>query len=247
MNLDGVIYELVVIQNQLGRVLDGPGLSAVESALARMKIQKPRRKRRGPGNASSWHLVIPPEQPLSFKETHIRSGHRLYVDLFCNVSEPVNGRPSDKHCVVVRVWALDQTLWYRKYLDCREVLEGVAAGSGKRVMLRFHFDYAQSDGRHPSFHMQIGGNPQEDEFCWHPKEIDCPRFVHYPLDLLMVCELVVANFYPDDYSRISKETTWIGALNKAQHEYIDPYLEHVSSFGKMEKESFLWHLWQWNG
>ena len=243
MNLDHVIQELVVIESRLGGLLDDLGKRAVRSALAGLHRAKDEaRASRRRHEPMPWRLVIRPELPLSFRPaTSLK--HPLRVDMFCDLSEPRHGFPTQNHNMVVRVWAIEKALWFRSDLDAKSVKDRVSGGLGRRVMLRFHFDCETPDDRHPRFHLQIGGVQHGDELCWYPSSLGEPRFLHHPMGLVAACEFVLASFYPKEYQEIAQEPTWKGVLRQAQEAYVKPYLDHLRSFE--EEHSFLWHVWQW--
>ena len=71
--------------------------------------------------------------------------------------------------------------------------------------------------------MQIGGVPNDDELCWHPKSFDIPRIVHYPMELFLACQLVAINFFPAKYHDIKQEISWNRQLLSTQKNILLDY------------------------
>src|SRR5260370_1397775 len=105
------------------------------------------------------------------------------------------GRILDSTAARVRVWALDKNLCYRADWDAERVREELNESLG-RVMLRFHFDLAEPPQSGPKYHIQIGGVPHGGELWWLPPSLNLPRIAHPPIDLVLACEMIAANFFP---------------------------------------------------
>lgn len=241
MTVDDIIDEVTVIQNRLSRVLDDAGrraLADVRSDLEQHRerhgsernptSRRPNGKSKRPRAVKPWRLIISPAQPLSFVPSkfgeHIK--HRLAVDIACDLSKPIDGKPSGKHNIAVRVWAVDVNLSFRADWDAVRLAKEIGA-VGRRVMLRFHFDFADAEQAGPTYHLQIGGKQHEGERCWYPDNIKVPRFVHHPVNLVTVCEFVVRTFHPTEYDSLCKETSWQLAVGRAQLCYLPAYFERI--------------------
>lgn len=83
-------------------------------------------------------------------------------------------------------------------------------------MLRCHFDLVNPKQDGPLYHLQIGGNPRAEEYCWYPKEFDLPRLIHQPLDTVLLCQLVIANYFPADYQEIRRDINWRWAVKSVE-------------------------------
>lgn len=231
MTIEQVLFELNVIRSRLADLLDEDGNRALAQAIADVENQrlarlpkkaKKKAKKRVP---RPWRLEIPLGTPLRFIPTEVTQDtrHRLSLDIACRIDEPRNGEPSGEHIICVRVWTDDLDLYFREDYDSDHIWEQIDAAGGRRVMLRFHFDFANPGQPGPKHHLQIGGVQHANEFCWFPDSLRVPRFCHHPLSLLMACEFVVRTFYPHVYQEISGEATWQGAIATAQGTYLSPY------------------------
>jgi len=141
VNLVTAKQELAVLKQRLSRtnLVTGTGLRALnELEAAADSLVRQRRMR-------NWTLAIDPSTPLEFRGTETRSTRlRLQVDLFGIISSTENGLPSGKHSITVRLWSLERKDWFDPHMDSAELVRNVERGLGRRVILRFRFDYARS-------------------------------------------------------------------------------------------------------
>lgn len=236
MTLDDALNDLQVIRHTLGTLLDERGRFAVEQAHQELQMQKEalrpvkgkkRKRKRKIRAVPFWDLEIPVGNPVVFKPCDRSQDVRfpLEVDLSCKISKLRNGRPSKEHNVLVRLWTDDETVWFRRDWDASRLENDIRDAGRRRVMLRFHFDFANPSQPGPAHHLQIGGNPEALEHFWIPKSLRVPRFCHHPMSLIMVCEFIVRTFFPNDYDSVRDERTWKGAIARAQREYLGPYYD----------------------
>ncbi len=253
MTIDDVISELQVILGRLKPVLDDQGKRSLESSIARMVLQaKSSKGGRRHRDRFPWDLTIPPASPISFRDTTKGEGvkHRVHVDISCHLTRHESGDPKAKHNICVRVWSREEAVWYRPLLDAESLGEKIRNGSKRRVMMRFHFDFADVEQGGPRFHLQIGGKQNsEEEACWHLETLNIPRFPHHPVNLLMVCEFVGRTFYPVEFAAIRDDAIWKGALGVAQSSYLVPFFLKSSIFQGLTRamirsdESYLATVW----
>ncbi len=239
MNVADAIRELVMIRERLSAVgvLENAGHAAVEDALRALRIQQKKR-------AAPWSYRIARERPLSLRLTDPSIvKHRMSIDVFADISQPLRCVPQKKQSVTVRVWCHDRSLWHDELLDAADMEKQVERAGGKRVMLRFRFDHDDPDDDHPWFHLQIGGQQAGGELHRMPANLARPRFLHHPMNLLMVCEFVVRHFYPREFAMLANEPSWRIALCKAQTSYLPRYLAHHAAYDPSCNSSFLNHMW----
>ena len=202
-----------------------------------------------PPRGTNWRLQIARDSPIRFREC-AEKRNSLSVDVFGSIEEPTHPSeglgshpPTLSGALTIRVWSRKVGHYYREGVDAIEIKQRVeenAAGTG-RVLTRFHFERAESTAIEPLYHLQVGGRLRDDEeFCWYPEWLKLPRFVHHPLNLILACEFVVANFFPDEYSKIREEPLWRKWVEVAQEEYVFHYYEAICRC-RNKKESIL-HL-----
>lgn len=195
----------------------------------------------GEGSGRRWGFIIAPSEPLRFVDREV-GGLWIRVDLFAKIywCEEFPDQPCEAN-IAIRVWALDEKVYFRSGWDANEIRDSVDRNAG-RVMLRFHFDLADRNQDGPRYHLQIGGNPQEGEFCWFPESLALPRFPHLPMDLILAAELIAANFYPEQYIDIRREPSWRHAVKTSQEHMCSKYLQTVSR-ALQEGKSMLDSVW----
>lgn len=170
-----------------------------------------------------WGYAISPDRSLLFRPVAVH-GTTVQPDLFCRIRwlDP-NDLPVELS-VVVRVWGLDRNVIYRPALDANEVQTALES-TGKRVMLRYHFDLANPGQSGPRFHLQAGGNAFPDELCWLHEAVAVPRIAHHPMDAMLACEMIAANFYGEDGRRAVEDPTVVGAIRDSQRSLLQRYYQ----------------------
>jgi len=207
------------------------------ATLASLEAQIHRQKSR-----PNWKLVIPVERPIRFREAK-KKHHFLRLDLFGCLEQEIDAGPKLKVRITLRAWSSDEDLYHRDGLDCVRTKLRINPERG-RVLTRFHFDSAEPDAFEPRYHFHVGGRYREDdEHCWYPEWLNVPRFSYHPMNLILACEFVVANFFPEVFREIACEATWRDALALAQREYVFPHFDFIARL-KTTEESLLQHLCQ---
>jgi hypothetical protein len=237
-------FTLRQLPEHLKDVLDDSARRVVEQAAASLDTVidkfrgKPKKKLK---NLSSWSFRIDRGEPLRFTPNTVR-GYRVQVDLFCETRWPADPNANlESHTMGVRVWALEKAICFRPDWDAAGI-EPQLPKSCRRVIMRWHFDQDNPGQDGPTHHLQIGGVPEGGEFCWLHSFLSVPRFACAPTDLVLACDLITANFYPDVFERIRKEPGWRALVQKSQAEFQEAYYsecEEVISHG----DSLLDALW----
>lgn len=188
---------------------------------------------------TGWGFSITRRDPLKFEQTTI-SEYPFRIDLTFELYWKNDG-PVRRN-IAIRLWALNSQMFFREEWDAERIRGG---SLNERVMIRFHFDLAGSDQSAPQSHLQIGGIPDENEYCWlHPK-IEKPRFPIMPMDLVLVCELIGATFYEErGFRKIHKSGRWRGEILKSQHTLLRNYFEGCLNALDNEKSILTEYLWQ---
>ena len=240
MNPGDVSQALVFLRDNFVSILE-PDAIQIISALntqVRLAMRASRGTQRGGG------YTIQRDKPLRFIAADV-NGYKLRPDIHCHVRWDGAGQPPSSRNLVIRIWSNQQGVMWREQLDAPDLREDLHEALG-RVMLRFHFDQHDSptDGvvelTHPIHHMQVGGVAGDDELCWLHQSITVPRFPYPPLDLILACELVCVNFFPDEYERIRVHDIWKGAINASEQSLLRPYYEACHRHLSMRLPGSLW-------
>ena len=194
-------------------------------------------KRRREKSLIKWEFTILREHPLMFKT----DDHKLKADVagivkgMGDIIEEVN--------TLLRIWCLDEKVYYREGIDGEEVKRKLAV-SGKRVLVRFHFDRRAANARRPEplYHLQVGGKSLDDECCWFPEDIDVPRFHFPPMDIVLLCELVLVNFFHKQSEELRKKPEWRSLVRKSQEIFQSDYFDKCSLHLRNQTDTLLGHL-----
>ena len=188
-----------------------------------------------------WGYSISPFEPLGFDLTEVDNLY-LKVDLFLKSYWGSNPAASPTSLnVVIRIWSLDEHLYFRKEWDAKRLSTGIDSNTG-RVMLRLHFDLANPAQPGPKYHVQIGGNPRENELHWFPESLGVPRILHPPMDLVLATELIAATFYPECYRNLKREPLWKSAIKTSQAHLLADYFDSARK-AVTDGNSFLETQW----
>jgi hypothetical protein len=184
-----------------------------------------------------WGYRIYPEYPLRFKPRTIK-GINLWVDLYCIVLWEEEEALPVKQDIHLRVWSDEIELIYRPDWDSEKVYKELTEG---RVMLRCHFDLANPGQPGPEYHLQFGGNPRENELCWFPETLRLPRLPYPPMDLVLICQLIAANFYWEEYVGFRETAEWINTLRRSQEYLLENH--HAGCLSALDQDLLVDYLW----
>lgn len=84
---------------------------------------------------------------------------------------------------------------------------------------RWHFDFANqsisSMQSGPLTHMQFGGHISGGNRN-NDYSLKVPRWTHPPMDLSLLCEVIVANFFPDKWDLIKDDPVWCESISLSE-------------------------------
>lgn len=225
---------MLVQQHYLGAYLEPGSKEAVLERVSQFRDFAQTSRRRRP---ITWQFSIPRERPLKFKENE----KRLQVDL----AGMIEGEGDDVKEVrtLLRVWSLDGTMCYRVGVDSDEVKKKFEQ-TGRRVIVRFHFDCRAPNVTKPEpiYHLQVGGNALDEENCWFPEQLEIPRFHFPPMDIVLLTELVLVNFFHQQSENLRKKPEWVSLVRKSQDAFQLGYFDVFHSCFKNISNTLLGHL-----
>lgn len=206
-------------QRYIGGFLAAEGKQVLKDAAGILQSQR---------GKTIWQFSIPKERPLTFRE----NPQRLQVD----VTAIIDGRRDQvvDMRTILRVWCLDKSLCYREGIDA-DLVRTRFDEAGRRVLARFHFERrsTKTERPEPVYHLQVGGVPLADENCWFPKQLKVPRFYFPPMDVILLCELILVNFFHEDSRDLREKPEWKKLVMKSQQTfqrtYFDDFYSHVNS------------------
>jgi len=230
-------YLEILAQQHLEGYLDaGSKATLIDRARAlRVSIQGKKRRRK-----IKWNFVIPRDHPLTFKINTVDS-KRLQVDVSCQI-EGCN-ETIHKHNVVLRIWSLDDDLSFRDGVDSDNLKAILEKVNWRRVILRFHFDLKEATAKsEPIFHLHIGGTQEDDENCWLPTQIKVPRFPFPPMDIILLSEFILVNFFSKESEQLRMKPEWASLVRKTQNFFQKEYFEKCVGFINSQSSTFLGNL-----
>jgi len=181
------------------------------------------------GRSQSWKYTINISAPIDFVAISTKKlGHiapRVYINVAVKPPETDDHSPFSK---------LNNTI---------EVIDI----SNGELQSRWHVDLAnlKEDGIYqagPLFHLQGGGHqPQGDR----KKElkVSIPRWAIPPMELILTCEMIIANFYPNKWKIIKRQPGWLELLKVAQQLCYPQYCQQIQACLSGKPQSVLEALW----
>ncbi len=212
----------------LSRALHDKGLCKTQNAFSTLATHL-----KSPSQADTrWCYEVSPSSPIEFSPIFNKT---VNAEIRPKLSASVSVRATDTGGIC---------------FDKMDIALDVFGGDG-RVLIRHHVDLAtfKPDKKEfqpgPLFHLQFGGHTpkQSRDFEVPIKE---PRWPCFPMDLILVCELVVANFYPEKWIGLQRERNWREAVIASQKFCISPFLNSMTEIIGDTKRTVLDHLWASN-
>jgi len=253
MNLHWIKAGLQQLKRSFQRILDDSASYVIDEAIAGLESSKKRfdertRQTHDPRLIPQpWGYQIDPEQPLRFKPSRAIRGLEPWVDLYCIVLWREEGALPVKQEIHLRVWSNNTNYVHRPEWDSETVFnrltDPVRPFDG-RVILRCHFDLANPGQHGPKYHLQFGGEAREYELCWLPGIADLPRLVCPPMDLILACQLIAANFYWEEYIEFRETPEWIGTLRRSQGHLLKNYYKNCLNVLEQDRVllDYLWNI-----
>jgi len=251
MNIRRVKAGLLQLKRSFRRILEDGAGDVIDWAIAELENSKVEFEARKKWThdprliPQPWGYRIHPDRPLRFKSSASIRGLEPQVDLYCTVLWEEEGALPVQQEIHLRVWSENSDYIYRDEWDAQEVCDSLTDPSRQfegRVMLRCHFDLANPKQQGPKYHLQFGGKAEEYELWWFPKVVDLPRLVYPPMDLILACQLVAANFFWEEYTEFRETPEWMGTLLFSQKHLLQDYYEGCFKTIN-EKRPLLDYLW----
>lgn len=129
------------------------------------------------------------------------------------------------------------------YSAWKIALEVNRKDENKTPVARWHFDLANSGQEGPKLHLQCGGHisgntDREAEF-----RLDVPRWPHPAVDLLLLTEIAVANFFPEEWKTFRDHQNWCSSIHSSQCLCYEPYFRKVKPYLDKSSQTILNNLW----
>ena len=191
------------------------GTAALGEPYGRLKERK---------DSTTWGYGFPRSSPLQFRTI---SNHRSRLNLIPRISveniQVEDPREPKTHPYVA--WNI-----------CLEIL----CADEDHILARWHFDLSNPGQNSPTAHLQYGGHISDQTFDL--TKLREPRWHFHLMDAPLLAEVVVANFYRDEWEALREDPTWCAAIRTSQRLCYGPYL-HAISRAHTSGTTYLSELW----
>jgi len=93
-------------------------------------------------------------------------------------------------------------------------------------IFKFHIDKKIPEKQEPWHHLHIGGN-------------DEPRFPFPPMDIILLCEFILINYFPKDSEKLRKDRGWKELVIYSQNTFQKEYFQQCGNCIENNKDSTL--------
>lgn len=138
----------------------------------------------------------------------------------------------DKYSILLKFYSDKGNFCYREKLDSLEIKEKFSNTGSKRLITQYHFDMKKkgTDAPEPFFHLHFGADNAPDDMCWFPKEIKDPRFPYPPMDIMLLIEFILQNYFQKESERLRNTPEWKQMIKKSQEIFQRHYFEKCMDF-----------------
>lgn len=188
-------------------------------------FEEARRLQRAP-RATSWQVEFDRERAIVFTDTLDEMGEVIVPRISC---KGISVKQVQHDCPPFA--ALDVALEIQN--------------SKETFLSRWHVDWANTtDGitqSGPLVHLQYGGHRPGHRDTDHPLKV--PRWCHPPMDILLLCELVAANFYEREWENLREDQNWCRAITIGQKLCYSAYLRKMMDGLSISSKTLLHSMW----
>ncbi len=222
----------------LGKFITPETKSIIKSKSAELReiAADVRRARKTKAKTKTWTFTMPMQHPISF----IVNRDQFQVDISGSITG-INDNISEVNSLL-RVWSLNENICYREGID-GELVKELFDETKRRVIVRFHFDRRGTKAMNPEpiYHLQVGGVAGAQENCWFPN-LKVPRLQFPPMDIILLSELVLVNFFHEDSRYIREKPEWKSLVIKSQNAFQDIYFRDFNSYLNTDVDTVLGRL-----
>lgn len=218
--IDNYPTMLIKMSNHISDCISPSCKSQIQSLSANIKSDLERK------DEKTWIFEIPKNKRLSFD---IYDNHKIVESI--KISCRIKGNDTEiiEQNITFTYFSKNDDLIYRRDWDSESVKERYDSHKG-RVMLKFHFDKKCVDTTisEPKYHFHVGGKSENEECYWHPDELELPRLPYPPLDIIILCDIILMNYFPDHYKKLKEENPdWFKLVKNSQKLFQKEYIKNV--------------------
>jgi len=181
------------------------------------------------GASRSWKYTIEPSTPIKFVSAPDKKLGKIVPQVYLDVAVEPQARsdlpPFKRLDTKIEIFDIKGNLQTRWHIDLANRKEDEQYQAG------------------PLFHLQSGGHkPQANRK--EELKISRPRWAMPPMELILTCEMILANFYPEQWKKIRSEKRWLKLIQTAQSMCYLAYYQRIHDcLFKPQPESVLTALW----
>ncbi len=132
-------------------------------------------------------------------------------------------------------------------LNFRTLIRGTNSKTGKVHYLCFHIDRhngGSTNEIHPLYHLQYIQNskikPKEEFDYGETLQLDVPRMMHLPMELILGVSTILSNFSPSIYSKLIENRQFINLCKDYQKRIWRPYFNSLENFWLKSPMEWAW-------
>ncbi len=122
-------------------------------------------------------------------------------------------------------------------LNFRSIIRGTNSKTNKVHYLGFHIDRhngSKTNEIHPLYHLQYVQNskikPKEEFDHGETLQLDVPRMMHLPMELILGVSTILSNFSPTTYSKLVENRQFVNLCKDYQQKIWRPYFNSLENY-----------------
>jgi|SRR5690554_426322 len=122
-------------------------------------------------------------------------------------------------------------------LNFRSLIKGTNPKTGKIHYLSFHIDRHNGEETseiHPLYHLQYLQNnkvkPKQQFDYGESMQLDVPRMMHLPMDIILGVSTMLSNFSPSTYSKLVNNRQFVNLCKEYQQKIWRPYFNSIENY-----------------
>ncbi|WOF15979.1 hypothetical protein F1737_04315 [Methanoplanus sp. FWC-SCC4] len=157
------------------------------------------------------------------------------IEISCNIKGKIKNQKLvsyDRYNILIKLYSDKTNVCYRKDLDSDKIKDKLPHVNSKRLITQFHFDMRKK-GTHtpePFFHLHFGGKSNPDDMGWFPVAIKEPRFPFPPMDILILFEFILFNYFPNESYEYRERPEWKQIIKRSQNLFQYCYFKKCIDF-----------------
>lgn len=131
-------------------------------------------------------------------------------------------------------------------LNFKAIIKAINPNSESPHFLAFHIDRHNGENEpneiHPLYHLQYLQNPKRKPDFNHGEslQLDIPRMMHFPMELILGTSFLISNFAPSFYNEINQKREFVRICSEYQKRIWQPYVNSISSFWNGNPNQWIW-------